>query len=222
MRIVFDLDGTLIDSVPQIHAITNAVLAENGVGPLPMEQVKSFVGNGLPALLGQVCEVTALDPTPARIEAMRARFEDLYASDFNGLTVYPDVMDVLSQLRAAGHALGLCTNKPNGPTLATLRHLGLDSLFDCVIGGDSLPVRKPDPAPLHAALDALGSTGRMAYVGDSEVDADCAAAAGVDFLFFTEGYLRREKQSLKIRAEFSRFGDLPALIAALAAGDESR
>ncbi|MEI4486301.1 phosphoglycolate phosphatase [Frigidibacter sp. MR17.14] len=218
MRITFDLDGTLIDSAGQIHAIANRVLAGEGASPLPSTLVKSFVGNGLPVLLDRSCDAAGLERSAERIERMRLAFEELYATDFSGATLYPGVIEALETLTDQGHALALCTNKPNGPTLATLAHFGLDRLLPVVIGGDSLPVRKPDPAPLQAAFDALGN-GPCLYVGDSEVDAACAEAAKVDFIFFTEGYLRVPLKDLKIRARFSDFAALPALVAGL---EESR
>lgn len=217
MRIVFDLDGTLVDSAPQIHAITNQVLASECAETLEFSVVKSFIGNGLPVLLDRVCEVSGLEASAPQRQRMHDRFEEIYAADFSGAVLYPEIKSAIETLLNQGHAIGLCTNKPNDPTAATLAHFGLTDLFAAVIGGDTLPVKKPDPAPLLAAFAGLGD-GPMVYVGDSEVDAACAAAAGVDFVLFTEGYLRVPMQDLKIRATFSDYRDLPGLLEQIAKG----
>ena len=132
-----------------------------------------------------------------------------------GLTVpYRGVPAALDALAAAGHALGVCTNKPTEPARAVLAHVGLLDRFGVVVGGDSLPVTKPDPAPLFAALDAL-PPGPSVYVGDSEVDAATAQAAGVPFLLFTEGYRKSPVDALPHAAAFGDWDDLPGLVAAL-------
>jgi len=113
---------------------------------------------------------------------------------------------------AAGHALGVCTNKPAEPARAVLAHLGLLDRFAVVVGGDSLPVTKPDPAPLRAALEAL-PPGAAVFVGDSEVDAETARAAGVPFLLFTEGYRKSPISALPHAAAFAHWGALPGLVA---------
>ena len=124
--------------------------------------------------------------------------------------LYPGVRAALAVLRDEGHSLAICTNKPHAATLKCLADTGLTLLFDRVIGGDSLPTRKPDPAMLHAALDGSGTA---LYVGDSETDAETAEAAGIPFLLFTEGYRKSAVEDLSHTASFSSFADLPNLIA---------
>ena len=117
----------------------------------------------------------------------------------------------LDALRAEGHVLGICTNKPAAAARAVLRHLGLSDRFAAVIGGDSAPTRKPDPAPLHMAHNACGP-GPAIFVGDSEIDAATARAAGMDLLLFTEGYRKSPVADLPHRAAFDDFAALPGLI----------
>lgn len=207
--VVFDLDGTLIDSAPDIHACVNAVLRLRGVRPLTLDQVRSFVGGGVDLLWRRIIGATGLP-----IEAHR----DLLASfmtryhDATGLTrLYPNVIEALGTLADRGYPLGLCTNKPLAPTHAVLEHFGIAPLFSVVIGGDSLPQRKPDPAPLRLAFDQLGGPGL--YVGDSEFDADCAAAMPAPFLLFTGGYRLKPVAELPHLAAFDRFEQLPVLVA---------
>lgn len=209
--IVFDLDGTLIDSAPDIHAATNLLLAEDGLEPLTFAEVKSFIGKGVPHLVARVLEAVGEAPEGPRHGDYVRRFEARYETAVGLTLTYPGVPDALCALRDAGMRLGLCTNKPIAPTRAVLDHLGLTDFFGAIIGGDSLPWRKPDARPLLATFEALGAAGGV-YVGDSEVDAETASAAGTPFLLFTEGYRKKSIEALAPRAHFSDFAALPALV----------
>jgi len=154
--VIFDLDGTLIDSAPDIHAAANAILAERGLAPLSLVQVRSFVGKGVPHLVQCLLEASHKDPHgPMHGEMMRA-FAARYEKAVHLTTLYPGVREALSALAAKGHPLGICTNKPIAPTRAVLAHFGLLDSFGAILGGDSLPMRKPDPAPLIKCLWDLG------------------------------------------------------------------
>ncbi|SPJ25314.1 phosphoglycolate phosphatase [Palleronia abyssalis] len=209
LRIVFDLDGTLIDSAPDIRQAANTVLAREGVPPLDRDEVQSFIGNGAPVFVDRMMAARSL-PEANRDRVLDA-FLDLYETAVDLTTPYPDVIETLARLCADGHALGLCTNKPESPARAVMQHLDLDGFFDVVIGGDTLPRRKPDPSPLLAAFHALGQ-GAAIYVGDSEVDAATAEAAGIPFLLFTEGYRKAPPADLPHAARFSAWPDMPALL----------
>ncbi|RDW13424.1 phosphoglycolate phosphatase [Paracoccus thiocyanatus] len=216
--VVFDLDGTLIDSVPDIHACVNAVLRLHGVAPLTLDQVRGFVGGGVDLLWRRVITTAGLP-----VEAHR----DLVASfmtryhDATGLTrLYPNVAETLGVLADRGYPLGLCTNKPLGPTRAILDHFGIAQLFGAVVGGDSLPQRKPDPAPLRAVFVGLGAdpaNPRGVYVGDSEFDEECASNTGVPFLLFTRGYRKTPVDKMVHNGTFDDFAHLPLLVEETAA-----
>ena len=139
-------------------------------------------------------------------------FLALYEHATQLTTPYPHVIDTLSSLKAAGHALGICTNKPVTPCHAILRHLKLDGLFDTVWGGDSLAVHKPDAAPLLAAYDDLPPNLKV-YVGDSEVDASTAQNADIPFLLYTEGYRKTAVDQIPHVGAFSDYTQLEELIA---------
>ncbi|TKW65325.1 MAG: phosphoglycolate phosphatase [Paracoccus denitrificans] len=210
MIVIFDLDGTLIDSVPDIHATANAVLADEGLADFDIETIRSFVGRGVPMLVGQMLDAHGISDTE-RAERMVANLVARYETAV-GLTVpYPGVEAALKVLQARGDILGICTNKPALPAQAVLRHLRLDTYFAEVIGGDSGLPRKPDPAMLQRIHQNLGG-GEAVYVGDSETDAETASAAGLPLFLFTEGYRKVPAESLPHRALFSDFSDLPALI----------
>ncbi|MFC0202085.1 phosphoglycolate phosphatase [Paracoccus rhizosphaerae] len=211
--IIFDLDGTLIDSAPDIHACVNAVLRENGIVPLSLQRVRSFIGGGVELLWTRIIAATGIDPVhrAALIAAFMARYHDATA-----LTrVFPHVHEAMGQLVDAGHRLGICTNKPMGPTRVILDHFGIDHLMSVVIAGDSLPQKKPHPAPLIAAFDQLGKACGL-FVGDSEYDAHCAAAVPVPFLLFSGGYRTTAVSELPHLATFDDFQRLPGLVADMA------
>ena len=209
--VIFDLDGTLVDSAADIHAAVNQLLAEEGHPGLTRAQVTAMIGNGVGVLLDRAIAATGLDAS--RRDHLLTRFMLIYEQGSANLTqVYDGVPEALAALAAAGYRLGLCTNKPLRPTLAVLQALGWQDHFASVICGDSLPTRKPDPAMLNACLAGVGG-GPVLYVGDSEVDAETAHAAGVGFLLFTEGYRKAPVADLNPLASFSAFTDLPALVA---------
>lgn len=212
--VIFDLDGTLIDSAPDIHATANAVLAGENLAPLTLPQVRSFIGKGVPHLIARLLDTSGQPTEGAQHARMVAHFMDSYESAVGLTRVYPGVVAALHGLRADGHALGICTNKPHAPTLAVLRHLHLDGFFSAVIGGDSLPQRKPDPAPLFATARLMGAKD-VIFVGDSETDAETAVNAGIPFVLYTEGYRKTPVEDLPQAARFADFADLPRLIAAL-------
>lgn len=213
MIVIFDLDGTLIDSAPDIHATANAVLADEELEGFDLATIRGFVGRGVPVLVEQMLNARGISD-PSRAERMIGNLVARYETAVTLTKPYPGVVAALEQLRSDGHALGVCTNKPVLPAQAVLRHLELEPMFDVVIGGDSGLPRKPDPAMLLKAQQELGCSA-AAYVGDSEVDAETAEAAGLPFFLFTEGYRKAAPETLPHRALFSDFAALPGLIASV-------
>lgn len=212
LNIVFDLDGTLIDSAPDIHAAANKVFAAKGLAPFPFAVVRGFIGNGVGVLVSRLLQAQGLDGEGALHAELVENFVKLYEEAFDLTSLYSGVTEAVAVLAASGHRLGICTNKPLVPARAALRHFGLDRHMQAVIGGDSLALRKPDPAPLHAALAALGP-GPALFVGDSEVDAETAQRAGVALALFTEGYRKTAPDAMGAKLIFSDFSALPQLVA---------
>lgn len=210
--VIFDLDGTLIDSVPDIHVAVNKMLAEMGRETLSLATVTSFVGNGILKLV-ELC----LDATggSARVynDAL-ARFRVHYAAAPAVLTrAYPGVPGLLAALKAEGRAIGLCTNKPVAPSEDILTALGLAGHVDVIVGGDSLPELKPDPAPLLHCLERLGATRAEAvFVGDSEIDAATAAAAETRFALYSGGYRKGPLEDIRADLVFDDFDALMAML----------
>lgn len=209
--IIFDLDGTLVDSAPDIHAGIVELLRQEGVAPLAFDTVRGMIGGGVPVLIDRVARAAGLDLDPARQQARCDWFIARYEHNPDGMTkAYPGVEAALDRLAVMGHTLGLCTNKPTGPTWSLLRAFGWQDSFASVVCGDTLPVRKPDPAPLHHALE--GMTGPALYVGDSEVDVETAERAGIPMLLFTQGYRKTPVDALTHAAAFDHWNDLPAIV----------
>lgn len=214
--VVFDLDGTLIDSAPDIHAAANTLMDRHGFAPFAPEETRSFIGSGVPHFI-TCCLRARGRPGDAALRAqLIAEFIDLYEAAVTLTRVYPGVVEALAALASTPYALGLCTNKPVMPARAVLAHLGLDAHFPVVIGGDSLSVRKPDPAPLRAVVAGLGARD-VVYVGDSEVDAETAERAGVPFALYTEGYRKGPVEAMPHAHAFGDFADLPGIVAELLA-----
>ncbi len=206
--IIFDLDGTLIDSAPDIHAAVNKMLAAEGREGLDLATVTSFIGNGLPKLVERVMQRVGMDM--AEFDRIVADVLAIYNASAADLTrPYPHMAEVLAGLKEAGYRLGVCTNKPHEPAVIILKDLGLAGYFDVVIGGDSTEAKKPDPKPLQAAMAALG--GDVLYVGDSEIDAETAERAGVPFALFTEGYRKVGVDEMTHAHAFDDFRRLPEI-----------
>lgn len=216
MNLVFDLDGTLIDSAPDIHAAALATLEAEGLPPVTLAQSRSFIGNGSAVFVERLEHATSGRSEPRRLARMQARFLEIYEHTHDQTRPYPAVPETLVALRRAGWRLGLCTNKPIRPARAVLAHLGWSDVFDAIIGGDSLPVIKPDPAPLRAVIEAMGP-GAPVYVGDSEVDSLTAQAARVQFVLFTPGYRKSPVAEILHDHAFDDYRALPAVAESLIA-----
>ncbi|MCT4654981.1 MAG: phosphoglycolate phosphatase [Cohaesibacter sp.] len=220
--LVFDLDGTLVDSAPDLLGAANKFLADFGAEPLGLATLHSFVGNGVPKLVERLVSARGLDQTSTdQADLVRQFLAHYDAALFDLSEPYPGVRDCLEILQQAGHKLAVCTNKPEQQAKAIVDGLGLGGFFDEVVGGDRLDVKKPDPAPLLHAFECLGAAFGLSsgakdthfYVGDSEVDLATAKAADIPFFLFTEGYRKTALDEMTgDRARFSHFDDLAALL----------
>lgn len=209
--VVFDLDGTLVDSAPDIAAATNAMLTDLGHPPLSDAVITGFVGNGIVRLVERTLAHVESDARPQdALDRLRAHYD---ASPANFTRPYAGVQETLATLRFSGLALAVCTNRPEGSARAVLDALSLDDFFEVVVGGDSTPALKPDPLPLASAFKGLGiPSSEGVFVGDSDVDAETAVAAGVRFALHTEGYRRSPPEAFRAEVRFGHFKTLPELL----------
>ncbi|MEO8937153.1 MAG: HAD-IA family hydrolase, partial [Burkholderiaceae bacterium] len=180
---LIDLDGTLVDTVSEIAAAANAMLADAGLPPISEHTASESVGEGSGALVASLVGPTGLD-----------RWLPVYMAHYrrsNGTaaTVYPQVREGLAAMREAGLAVACVTNKPRELVGPLFEKLGIADLFDCIVGGGDTDMKKPHPAPLLFACKAMGvAPGECVMIGDSKNDALAAAAAGATSLTVPYGY----------------------------------
>jgi phosphoglycolate phosphatase len=212
--VAFDLDGTLADTALDLAAALNHSLAALGRAGVPPESVRNLIGHGARALLRRGLAVSGEAPEEL-VERGFPVFLDFYGAHIcDSTNLYPQAGRALDELRTAGAALALCTNKPEALTLKLLDSLGWAGRFDGVVGGDTLRVRKPDPAPLLEAVARAGG-GRAVFVGDSITDAETARAAGLPFVAVSFGFSDRPVAELGADAVIDSFGELAGALARL-------
>jgi phosphoglycolate phosphatase len=213
--VAFDLDGTLADTAPDLAASLNHTLVALGRPPVPPESVRHLVGHGARALLRRGLAASGAGPE-ALVEEGFPIFLDFYGRHIcDGTRPYPGAEAALNAIEAAGARLALCTNKPEGLARALLEALGWGNRFAGIVGGDTLPVRKPHPAPLFEAIVRAGG-GRAAFVGDSIVDADTARAARLPFVAVSFGFRDGPVETLGADAVVDEFAELLDALRAVA------
>lgn len=206
--VVFDLDGTLLDSAADLMNAANRVLGDLGLDPLALKEFRHLFGGGVEALICRALAARGYEFPD--LESLRRRFLEYYAADLTTCTKpYPGTREMLEALQSRSLKLAVCTNKPNEPARSLLKALALERYFSAIVGGDSLPFRKPDPHVLLELLRLLGTTPSSSLlVGDSEVDAEMAAAACVPFVLMTHGYHRGPVAQIPRTAAFDQFDEL--------------
>ena len=215
--VLFDLDGTLIDSAPDIRAAVNELLARHHLGPLTLDEVKSMIGNGVRKLVERAFAATTGPLSPAELQDEYMAMVDIYANHLTGLTrLMPGVRDALDALHGEGVLLGVVTNKPQRFIETILDHFRLAALFGAVIGGDAGVAKKPAPDMLLAALEEFGANPWEAVmVGDSVSDVKAARAAGTFAIIVRGGYTVVPAEKLGADIVIDGFrqlaGALPAL-----------
>ncbi len=211
--VLFDLDGTLIDSLPDIAAALARLFGEEGLPPLLLEEVRPLVGDGAGVLVARAFERAGAE----RPADAFARFVSLYGEAVCVETrLYPGVAETLRALDAAGCKLAVATNKPEALARAILGELGIGALFRSVAGGDSYSERKPHPDHLLNLLRDLEAAPAYAVmVGDSANDLQAARAAGLPVVLCRYGYSRDPVDGLGAERVIETFADLPAALVGL-------
>ena len=218
--VVWDLDGTLVDSAADIATSLNRLLGENGLASLDDARIRNMIGEGVAVLIRRGFEAHDITPGGERLEGLVERFLVIYSEIATASTrLYPGARDALQTFSDAGLRQAICTNKPEAITRQVLAGLGIAGYFDIVIGGDTLPRNKPDPLPLRTALEGLDATPEQSLmVGDSAIDVQTAHAAGVSVAFVTFGYGPGPSHPHKADYLIDDFAALPAVVAGHSAG----
>jgi phosphoglycolate phosphatase len=191
--IVFDLDGTLVDTAPDLTAATNYALAGAGLAPMTVAELRPFIGYGSRVMLEGGLRHHGVSLDIAEVGRLHARFFEYYGTHLAvGSRPYEELPEVLGRLKGAGARLAVCTNKYEALSKALLRGLALDGLFEVIAGRDTFPMCKPDPGHLTRTIEMAGGyVDRAVMVGDSEVDIATARAARVPSIAVTFGYTPR-------------------------------
>jgi phosphoglycolate phosphatase len=187
---VFDLDGTLADTVHDLIATLNVVMDREGLPHLPLEDGREMIGAGARALIERGLEAVGREVTPAHLDDLHRYFLAHYNENLCVHTkLFPGVPEALDRLEAAGFRLAVCTNKYEDLSVALLEGLGIAHRFEAICGRDTFAYFKPDPRHLTLTIDrAGGDPGRAVMVGDSLADVATAKAAGVPVVAVTFGY----------------------------------
>lgn len=215
--VCIDLDGTLLDTIPDLAAAANAMLADLEIAPLPEEMIRRFVGKGVEVLIQRTLDAAGLPALPGEpdYEAARTRFYVSYRR-LNGSRagIYDGVREGLDGLRALGLKLACVTNKPTEFVGPLLQRFEIEACFDFAIGGDALPFKKPHPGQLLEACRRWGlAPARVLAVGDSSNDAQAARAAGMPVYLVPYGYNEgRSVYSADVDGIVSSLSELPSLI----------
>lgn len=213
--VVFDLDGTLADTSADLLAAANASLPQACLGP--QDALTAFHGGRAMLRLG--FQRLGMEWSEADVDAGYPVLLEAYRGGIATHTrLYPGAMEAVEALKAAGIAVSICTNKPEGLAELLLAELGVRGAFGALVGADTLPVRKPDAAPYRAAVERAGGlVGRSMLVGDTETDAKTGVAAGVPVALVTFGPEGRGVERFRPAALLDRYEDLPGLAGRLLA-----
>jgi phosphoglycolate phosphatase len=212
--IVFDLDGTLVDTAPDLIDTLNAILGRHHVAPVEFDQARTMIGAGVKPLLQRALASKGLRPAPAEIDAMFTEYLKLYAEHIADRSrPFPGLPGALDALSAQGCRLAVCTNKLEWLSVRLLDALGLSSRFVAICGQDTFTMRKPDPDMLRLTIArAGGDTGHAVMVGDSMTDVATARAAGIPVVAVDFGYTETPPHELGADRLISHFDALPEAV----------
>jgi len=190
ITLIFDLDGTLVESAPDLCAAMNAVLRSEGRDEVSLDDVRLMVGQGARALIRKGMEKTGDMASEEDVERLFPVFMEYYIDHIaDHSTPYPHLFEALEELKNQGFIFAICTNKPEGASHLLVDKLDMGHWFSSLVGADTLPTKKPDPAPLVAAAErAGGDISKAIMIGDSITDVSAARNAGIPVIGVSFGY----------------------------------
>jgi phosphoglycolate phosphatase len=214
LTIAFDLDGTLVDTAPDLIGALNHILEEHGLAPTPVASARALVGRGARALIERGFESAGVALEPHKTTSLVTRFIEIYRERIaRESRPFEGVEAALSELSAHGALLCVCTNKPTALAELLLKALDLRPRFASVVGADAAPRPKPDPSHLrHTVAQAGGLISRAIMVGDSETDVATAKAAQTPVVAVSFGYTLTPPKDLGADCVIDRFEDLPRAV----------
>ena len=217
LMIIFDLDGTLVDTAPDLVDALNVVFGREGLAPLPYEVARNLIGGGVKAMITNAMETKGRMLSQSRLEQMLIDFLAYYSDHIADRSrPFPGLVEALDVLEARGHQFAVCTNKLEHLSVRLLDHFKLTARFGAICGQDSFRIQKPDPEILRRTVLTAGGTMQHAImVGDSITDICTARAAGVPIVAVDFGYSDRPIAEFGPDQTISDFAQLPASIAAI-------
>ena len=217
--VIFDLDGTLVDTLPDIATSLNSALTGEDLPPLPVEKVRPMIGSGARILIERALSALGHPHDMARITRLEEAFETHYGTLGAGQSEpYPGALQLLKSLHAQNVALGVCTNKPESAARMVLSALAIEPFLHAIVGANLEIPKKPDPTMLINTLAALAIAASDALVvGDSETDVAMARAAGVSVVVVSYGYTTTPAHALGADRVINHLGELPEALATLRA-----
>lgn len=211
VAVIFDLDGTLIDTAGDLAAAMNHVLLREGLEPIPLAEVRHLVGHGARAMLRRGFEAHGRQPDDDAMDRHLQLFLDhYYANIAEHSRPFPDAIEAIGRLKEDGAKVAICTNKREEPSRLLLQALRIESLFEAVVGMDTTDKAKPDPKPVRRCLELAGAREGV-FIGDSDIDIKAAEAAGLPCLVASFGYGPRLLMG-EAYASFDEYRSLPALV----------
>lgn len=212
--LLFDLDGTLVDSVADLAGSLDVLMAEKGLPPIGVDTGRELIGHGIANLVRSALKLRGASGSETDVAHDIARFMEIYGARLTELTrPYPNVMQTLDILQEQGWRMGVCTNKRARFAQTIVSNLGMDTYFGVVSGPDTFGVGKPDPQQLWKTAEAVGGGHPCVFVGDFEVDVAAAKAAKFPIIALSYGYSKTPLISLSPEALIDRFEQVPQAIA---------
>jgi phosphoglycolate phosphatase len=215
--LVFDLDGTLVDTAPDLVESLNVIFAREGLAPLPYNTVRNFVGGGAKTMIARAIEARGHVASSARLEQIFTDFITYYSDHIADRSrPFPGMTDALDELNNRGYRFAVCTNKLERLSVLLLEQLNLAARFVAICGPDTFGFQKPDPRILRRTIEVAGGTIKDAImIGDSITDIQTARAADVPIIAVDFGYSEHPVAGLGPNCTISHFAQLPASVAAL-------
>lgn len=222
--IVFDLDGTLVDTHPDLIGTLSWLLEAEGLHPVDLDQAKNLIGHGMKPMIVKALKLQGRGGTQDEIERVYGRYVEAYEKRIaDGSRPYPGIVAALDRFAAEGMVLAVCTNKLHRLAVKLLDALDLTRRFTVVTGFDTYAVRKPDPDHLLFTIrDAGGDPAKAVMIGDSETDIRTAQAAKVPVIAYSGGYTAIPLPELNPDVILDHYDDLPATVARLLAANAGR